>query len=49
MTIYDILEYSNNIKKYGNCLLTVENKCASMKDALLWCYMPNYLYYSIYA
>jgi hypothetical protein len=30
-------------------MLTVENKYASMKDALLWCYIPTYLYYSIKA
>lgn len=29
-------------------MLTVKNKCGNMKDALLWCCMPNYLYYSIY-
>ena len=29
------------IEKNEKFTLTVENKCASMKDALLWCYMPN--------
>lgn len=29
------------IKKINKFTLTVENKYDSMKDALLWCYMPN--------
>jgi len=29
-------------KKTTDLVLTVENKCDSMKDALLWCYMPYY-------
>jgi len=30
------------IKKIQKIKLTVKNKCDSMKDALLWCYMPIY-------
>jgi len=33
--------FSKKHKKSTNLMLTVEIKYDSMKDALLWCYMPN--------
>jgi hypothetical protein len=32
----------HNFKKLNEFELTVAKKYASMKDALLWCCMPNY-------
>jgi hypothetical protein len=34
---YELFKKTKKINKFK---LTVENKCGSMKDALLWCCMP---------